>query len=197
MSIVILLAALAVWGLLHSFLASHLAKDLFPLKIGGVNFYRLAYNMFAGVGFLFVLYLMTALPDREIYAVPAPWRYLMFGGQVLAVSMLLVAFLQADWLSLSGLRQLLGEKKSTGVFVSRGLYRVVRHPLYTAGLMFIWLSPSMSVNSIAVYIGATIYILVGVSFEERRLLREFGDTYADYKRKTPMLIPRLGVLKRA
>jgi protein-S-isoprenylcysteine O-methyltransferase Ste14 len=39
------------------------------------------------------------------------------------------------------------------------------------------------------YIGATLYIIIGAYFEERKLLRDFGDAYAGYKRKTPMLIP--------
>jgi protein-S-isoprenylcysteine O-methyltransferase Ste14 len=73
----------------------------------------------------------------------------------------------------------------------RGLYRWVRHPLYTAGLMFIWLSPVMSQNSLVVYIGITVYIIVGALFEERKLEREFGQEYARYKAITPMLIPGL------
>jgi protein-S-isoprenylcysteine O-methyltransferase Ste14 len=40
-------------------------------------------------------------------------------------------------------------------------------------------------------VGATIYILIGAYFEERKLSREFGAAYADYKSKTPMLIPWL------
>jgi len=71
------------------------------------------------------------------------------------------------------------------------LYRVVRHPLYTFSLLFIWLSPSVSQNSLTVYIGATLYTLIGAYFEERKLLREFGEAYAIYKNTTPMLIPGL------
>ena len=62
---------------------------------------------------------------------------------------------------------------------------------YTFGLLFIWLTPVVTLNSLTVYIGATIYILVGAYFEERKLLREFGEAYAEYKRTTPMLIPGL------
>jgi protein-S-isoprenylcysteine O-methyltransferase Ste14 len=65
----------------------------------------------------------------------------------------------------------------------------VRHPLYTFGLLFIWLTSTVSQNSLTVYIGATLYTLIGAYFEERKLLREFGDSYAEYKKKTPMLIP--------
>ncbi len=195
MSIFILLLALAIWGVIHSFLASHLAKDLFRLKIGSMDLYRLAYNVFAGISFLPILYLMTILPDQLVYEVPSPWNLVMFGGQLLSAILLTVAFLQTDSLSFVGLRQLFEEEKS-GALVTRGLYRVVRHPLYTFSLLFIWLTSSVSQNSLTVYIGATLYILIGVYFEERKLLREFGEAYASYRKSTPMLIPGLAFGKK-
>ena len=70
-----------------------------------------------------------------------------------------------------------------------GLYRFVRHPLYTFSLLVLWLSPSMTVNTLIVYAALTIYILIGAVFEERKLLRQFGQEYAHYKSVTPMLIP--------
>jgi len=190
MSIFILLLALAIWGVVHSFLASHLAKDLFRLKVGSMDFYRLAYNIFAGISFLPILYLMATLPNQLVYEVPSPWNLAMFGGQLLSAILLLIAFLQTGALSFIGLRQLYEEEKS-GALVIHGLYKIVRHPLYTFSLLFIWLTPSVSQNSLTVYIGATLYILIGAYFEERKLLREFGVAYAEYKRKTPMLIPGL------
>ncbi len=195
MSIFILLFALAIWGVVHSFLASHLAKDLFRLKAGSMDFYRLAYNIFAGISFLPIIYLMATLPDQPVYQVSAPWSYLMLGGQAFAALMLLTAFLQTDSLSFVGLRQLF-EKEKMGALVTRGLYRVVRHPLYTFGLLLVWLSPGVSQNSLTVYIGATLYTLIGAYFEERKLLHDFGEAYAEYKRKTPMLIPGLVFGKR-
>jgi len=190
MSIFILLIALALWGVVHSFLASHLAKDLFHLKIGNMDFYRITYNIFAAISFLPILYLAATLPNQLAYAVPAPWNRVMLGGQLLSVILLVTAFLQTDSLSFVGLRQLFEVEKS-GTLVTRGLYRVVRHPLYTFGLLFIWLTPTVSQNSLTVYIGATIYTLIGAYFEERKLLRDFGEDYATYKHKTPMLIPGL------
>jgi methanethiol S-methyltransferase len=195
MSIFILLLALAIWGVVHSFLASHLAKDLFRLRVGGMDFYRLAYNIFSAISFLPILYLMATLPNKMVYEVPSPWNLVMFGGQLISALLLLVAFLQTDSLSFVGLRQLFEEEKS-GALVTRGLYRVVRHPLYTFSLLFIWLSPTVSQNSLTVYIGASLYVLIGVYFEERKLLREFGDAYAKYKQNTPMLVPGLMVGKR-
>jgi methanethiol S-methyltransferase len=191
MSVFILLLAMAIWGVVHSFLASHMAKDLFCLKVGHMDFYRLAYNVFAGISFLPILYLMATLPNQIVYEVPSPWNLVMFGGQLLSLIFLVVAFLQTDALSFVGLRQLFEEEKS-GALVVHGLYKVVRHPLYTFSLFFLWLTPSVSQNSLTVYIGATLYILIGVYFEERKLLREFGEAYAKYQESTPMLIPGLG-----
>lgn len=188
MSILILLFALALWGVVHSFLASHFAKDMIPAKIGSMDVYRLGYNIFAVTSFAPILYLMRTLPDRMVYQIASPWNILMFGGQLLAAVLLLVAVLQTDTLSFIGLRQLF-EKEKSGTLVTRGLYRVVRHPLYTFSLLFIWLTPTVTQNTLTVYIGATIYTLVGAYFEERKLLRDFEEAYAEYKRKTPMLIP--------
>jgi protein-S-isoprenylcysteine O-methyltransferase Ste14 len=195
MSIFILLVALALWGVVHSFLASRFAKDMIPSKVGSMNVYRLGYNIFAVVTFAPILYLMSTLPNKPVYQVTSPWNLVMFGGQLLAAFFLLVAVLQTDTLSFVGLRQLF-EKESTGGLVTRGLYRVVRHPLYTFGLLFIWLSPTVTQNSLTVYIGATIYTLMGAYFEEQKLLLDFGDAYAEYRRKTPMLIPGLNFGKK-
>lgn len=192
MQIFTILLALAIWGIVHSFLASHFAKDMIRGTVGKdlMRYYRFGYNIFSVVTFAPILYLLVILPDQPLYQVPAPWSYVMFGGQALSALLLLVAFLQTDSLSFVGLRQFFEEEKPSQL-VTRGLYNLVRHPLYTFSLLFLWLNPSVSVNSFTLYVGATIYILIGVYFEERKLLREFGADYAEYKRKTPMLIPGL------
>lgn len=192
MSMMYLAAAIAIWGAIHSLLASVPVKEFLRRSLGAgpIRFYRLAYNIFSVFTFLPVVYLMLVLPDRPVYTVPAPWSWLMLAGQALAALFLVTGVLQTDPLAFVGLRQFLEEEKP-GRLVTRGLYRYVRHPLYTFGLLFIWLSPDMTVNSLMVYAAATIYTVIGAFFEERKLLREFGRPYAQYQQDTPMLIPGL------
>lgn len=187
-----LILAILVWGIVHSVTASLGFKDFLRRSLGDgfMRFYRLLYNVFSVVSFAPILYLTVALPDRDLYQAPPPMSYLMLAGQGLSALLLLVAVLQTDSLSFVGVRQLFEEEKP-GKLVTRGFYRLVRHPLYTFGLSFLWLSPRVSLNSFILYVSLTVYILAGAYFEERKLLREFGQEYEDYKSTTPMFVPFL------
>lgn len=187
-----LILAIVSWGIVHSIMASLEFKEFLRRALGDgfMKYYRLLYNVFSVVSFAPILYLMVVLPNRSLYQIPFPWSYLILAGQGISALLLLVAVLQTDTLSFVGLRQLFEDEKP-GKLVRSGFYRSMRHPLYTFGLLFLWLSPSVTVNSLVVYVSLTIYILVGAYFEERKLLREFGQEYADYKSVTPMIIPRL------
>jgi protein-S-isoprenylcysteine O-methyltransferase Ste14 len=190
MNILYILLSLLLWGAIHSLLASNAFKAWLTRLLGQrlMRGYRLFYNAFSLLSFLPILYLVAVLSDALLYSVPAPISYAMVLGQGVAAILLLVGVLQTDTLSFIGLRQLIQEE-SPAKFVTNGLYRLVRHPLYTSGLLFLWLSPQVTVNSFTLYVGATIYILIGAYFEERKLMREFGAAYTEYKSKTPMLIP--------
>ncbi len=188
----VLILAIALWGVVHSFLASLRFKQFLRDILGEkpMRAYRFAYNLFAVVSFAPILLLMRSLPDRSLYAVPAPWMYFMLIGQGLAALALLAALLQTDALAFAGLRQI-SEEDKTPRLVSSGFYNVVRHPLYLFGLLFLWLTPVMTLNMLAVYISLTVYIFIGAVFEERKLAHEFGSAYAEYKSRTPMIIPGL------
>ena len=190
----IILLAVALYGILHSLLASKGAKALAQRWLGASvgRGYRLAYNIFAGVSLLPVLALPVLLPDSPLYRIPSPWSYLALLVQGLALLALLVGLWQTGVWSFLGLEQLTRPALSSDSrLVVRGLYRWVRHPLYTAGLVFIWFTPLMTVNLLALYAGLTLYLVIGAYFEERKLLREFGADYAEYQQRTPMLIPHL------
>jgi protein-S-isoprenylcysteine O-methyltransferase Ste14 len=191
----VVLLAVLVYGAVHSFLASLWAKGRARRWFGALadRTYRLLYNIFAVLSFLPVLALAGLLPDRTLYTISIPWALITSLGQLTAVAVLLMGLLQTDVWSFLGFRQLLQPTTSNqpARLVLKGLYRWVRHPLYTAGLVFIWLTPVMTANLLALNIGLTIYIVVGALFEERKLLREFGQAYVDYRKRTPMLVPGL------
>jgi protein-S-isoprenylcysteine O-methyltransferase Ste14 len=181
-----------LWGFFHSLLASYKAKQLarrvFGLRL--YRFYRLAYNYFAGLSFLPVLVVLFTVPDQKLYQVPFPWSGLMVLGEIMAVAALLIGFRQTDHWEFMGIRQP-GDDEKPSRLTTSGLYRYVRHPLYTAGLVFVWLMPIMTINILVTNFTLTLYVVVGAYFEERKLMRKFGQAYADYVAITPMFIPFL------
>jgi protein-S-isoprenylcysteine O-methyltransferase Ste14 len=182
-----------LWGLLHSLLASLTVKG-WARKVLGERLnrsYRLAYNIFAGSSFLLVLVLAFKLPDHNLYSLHFPWSALMIIGECLAVGVLIVGFYQKTPRKFLGLDQSSSLLEGPGRLTTDGLYRYVRHPLYSAGLVFIWLLPWMTINMLAINLALSVYVIIGATFEERKLLHEFGQQYSDYQAATPMFIPFL------
>jgi protein-S-isoprenylcysteine O-methyltransferase Ste14 len=82
-----------------------------------------------------------------------------------------------------------------------GIHQYVRHPLYSGTILFVWglffIFPLLT-NLIAVIL-LTLYVLIGIQFEEKKLLLEFGNAYRNYIENVPMLVPDIppGQKKRA
>ena len=189
----IILAAVLVYGLVHSFLASLQVKARTRHWLGKTadRWFRLLYNLFAVLTLIPIIFLPVLLIDRHLYAIPFPWVILTILVQLLALVALGVGVWQTGAASFIGLAQLFNLPVPPSRLVVDGLYRWVRHPLYTAGLVFLWLTPVMTWNLLALDIGATLYIWIGIYFEERKLHKEFGEAYNRYRQVTPMLIPGL------
>lgn len=100
-----------------------------------------------------------------------------------------------DHFDLFGLKQvwrrLSNKSYRAPAFRTPSLYKLVRHPLYIGWLVIFWAAPTMTVAHLVFAIGTTAYILIAIRFEEADLITAFGDTYVDYRARTPMLIPRL------
>ena len=140
--------------------------------------------------YLPVLALLAILPDERLYSIPFPWVLLTTVIQGLAIIALFLGLLQTGLWSFLGIKQLfmLPQVPQTELVV-RGLYHWVRHPLYMAGLIFIWFTPVMTHNTLAMTVGLSIYLILGAFVEERKLIREYGATYLRYQEHTPMMIP--------
>ena len=80
-----------------------------------------------------------------------------------------------------------GQKLVTG-----GAYGLVRHPVYL-GVMLIWLGLSAAFLSPVVFIITAAYVIPVYTLymisEEKMMSEEFGEEYASYCRRDPMLLP--------
>lgn len=189
---IFLSVAVLIYAAVHSVLASLGAKAWVRQHFGPVadRWYRLAYNLFAVISGLPILVLLYILPDHLLYQIYFPWILFTAAGQLTGVLIIVAGILQTNPWHFVGWQQILKPNADIGSpLITTGLYRWMRHPLYTGGLLLIWLVPTMTLNLLIIFICLTLYLIVGAKLEEKRLLREFGEEYREYQRRVPMLIP--------
>lgn len=191
---------LAIWGGVHSLTASFTSKLLAQRWLGERNrdgWYRLVYNLFALVSFVPVLWGFTRLPDAALYRLPWWGWWLCIPLQLCALLGAGLTLWRVDLWRFVGLRQWVRwlngepEPRTPPVFYASGFYRWVRHPLYFFSLVLLWCTPMLSANTLFFNLFCTLYFYVGSIFEERKLVREFGQVYLDYQKQVPRLLPVL------
>jgi len=150
--------------------------------------YRLIYVIIAILS-LFAILIFSSIIDSGFVFYPN--NFLKLVGLLLAgwgVVIVKIAFKSYDTKAFLGIGSLAPEDE----FRTDGLLKKVRHPLYSGSILllagYFLFSPKLSVLiSVSMMI---IYFLVGIQFEENKLIKAFGERYIEYKKKTPMLIPR-------
>jgi protein-S-isoprenylcysteine O-methyltransferase Ste14 len=58
--------------------------------------------------------------------------------------------------------------------------------MYLAGILLFAFEPHLTVKSIVLRVLAVGYFIWGGCIEERRFIRDFGDTYEKYRQDVPM-----------
>jgi protein-S-isoprenylcysteine O-methyltransferase Ste14 len=61
------------------------------------------------------------------------------------------------------------------------LYKIFRHPMYVGVLLAAWATPRMTGGHMLLAVGMTIYVLIGMRYEERDLARQFGKANACWR----------------
>jgi protein-S-isoprenylcysteine O-methyltransferase Ste14 len=155
---------------------------------------RSTYVLAASAALALLLWQWKPIPEPVIWDVRDPLavtilNVLFFAGWIV---LLLASFL-LDHFELFGLRQPLSHARGYRVriaeFRTPSLYRYVRHPIYLGLLMSFWSAPHMSAGHLLFSIGTTCYIFVGILFEERDLVAQFGERYRAYRRQVHMILP--------
>jgi protein-S-isoprenylcysteine O-methyltransferase Ste14 len=140
------------------------------------------------------------------------WQWRPIAGTVWSVAdpvgrALLLALYGLGWLivllstfminhfDLFGLRQvtlsLRGREYTHLPFVTRALYRFVRHPIMLGFLIAFWATPDMTLGHLLFSVATTGYIFIGVFFEERDLAVAHGRDFARYREDVPAFVPGL------
>lgn len=196
LALTINVALMLVWGFQHSVMARPRFKAWLTRWVP-VHLERTTYVMFSNLALGLLIWqwqpLHLELWHVESRALAAPlWTVNALGWLGVPVSSFMI-----DHFNLFGLKQAWAgfRRRSLGAqkgFVTPLFYKYVRHPMMTSILVAFWVTPHMTVGHLMLSLGMSVYIMIGVHFEEQALLRELGQAYRLYQTATPQFLPTGG-----
>ena len=191
-AILINIAVLGVFGLQHSVMARPGFKRWWT-KIVSKPIERSTFVLASALALGLIFWQWRPLPT-VIWEFEASWAVsLMWGLFGLGWAIVLASAHMIDGAHLFGVKQvwehLNEEEISAPEFRTPGLYRYVRHPLMFGFIIAFWATPQMTLGHLLFSVVVTGYIFVGIYFEERDLVRTFGERYERYRQEVPMIIP--------
>lgn len=195
---IVVIVLVIVFSVLHSLTADHRVKDWVATQVGErvyEGWYRIVYNAVSVLTLAPIFLAMLLAESTIVYSIEGGLRVVFLAVQGIGFIGLVISLLQIDWMRFAGLSQVLayvhGQKLPLPPepLQTRGVYGLVRHPLYFFSLLVLWFLPIMTSTSLAFSISATAYFLVGSLIEERRMLHYFGGEYEAYMQRVPWMLP--------
>jgi len=190
------LGLILMWGLQHSVMARKRFKDVWTRLIPA-SAERATYCLASALA-LTAVCVGWAPIEGDIWHLEGGAAIVMWVVGGLGWVILLAASFEIDHFELFGLKQgwfaWRGKDLPEHPLKQRFLYKWVRHPIQLGVFIGVWATPHLSWSH-ALFAGSmTAYIFIGLYFEERDLIRHYGEAYRAYQRRVPKLIPfpRLG-----
>ena len=191
-SICIDIFLITIFGIQHSLMVRESFKQFISKYMSEAEI-RVTYTI---VSSIFLLLIIIFWQPIDIWI----WKfdsgvgyYLMTILYILGWLISVIATFQIDHFELFGLhqayREYMGISTSEAKFQERGFYKFIRHPIQAGTILGIWATPQMSFGHLIFALIFTIYIFIGLYFEERDLIKTLGDDYISYKSRVPMIIP--------
>ena len=193
-AIAVNIGLIVLFGLQHSIMARPGFKTLLARSMPHAT-ERATFLLLTGLTLMFAIAFWQPVPGMV-------WQVehtgLMIGLWVLyglGWTYLLLATFVTNHFELMGLRQTyfyvrnLSYRKVT--FTDKYMYKYSRHPMMLGLLVGMWCVPVMSISQFVMASLLTLYVFIGIFFEERDLINEFGESYKKYKKEVAALIPKI------
>lgn len=197
LDVLIIIFLFIVFGYVHSLLASEKVKFQFKKKFGElIAFYRILYNIFSVIS-LYILYELSPKPHIIIYDLQNPFDLIILIPQFLSLAGVFWAFryiCAREFLGLDQIKRFFEKRYTTELdeeFTLRieGPYRFSRHPVYFFSITFLLFRPVMDLFYLTFFVCIVAYFYIGSYYEEKKLVRQFGDVYENYKKEVPRIFP--------
>ena len=109
------------------------------------------------------------------------------------IPLAIIILLTAGYFAKKSHGMVFGEAREEPRVIRKGVYNIVRHPMYLGALLLYLglLVSTFSLIAAGIWVVIIIFYYFNSKHEEKLLLDKFGKDYEDYKNEVPMLIPRI------
>jgi protein-S-isoprenylcysteine O-methyltransferase Ste14 len=199
------------FSMIHSLFSALFLKKWFISKFPGIApLYRLIFNV-AQTLLFFIMLVLVPKPMQIIWQTAGFWFYLLRLVQFTMLILLAGSFRHFNSGEFLGLglakKWLMARKLNIRVSIDEtgdevyelnqtGFYGLVRHPIYLFTIILFLSDPVMRLFQLYLVFWLILYFYVGSVFEERRLVRIFGQQYMDYQRRVDRLFPLEWLFKK-
>jgi protein-S-isoprenylcysteine O-methyltransferase Ste14 len=181
-----------IFGLQHSIMARARFKRWLT-RLVPPSAERATYVLASSLALSLLLWQWRPMP-QVLFSVTQPaWALALTVGSAIGWLGVPAASLLIDHFELVGLKQAFAAFQRR-TLTSRGfltplLYKYVRHPMMSSLLLGLWLTPHFTLGHLVLALGLTLYVVIGVHYEERALVALFGTEYQSYQSSTPRFLP--------
>ena len=183
---------IVVLGLQHSVMARPSFKAVWT-KIIPPPAERSTYVLLSGLVFILICFQWQAIAGIVWNIENRTARDILTGIQLSGWGLIIASSFAINHFELFGLQQVycffVGRTSPSQKFTERFVYKLVRHPIQLGVIIGVWFTATMTMTQLVLSIAMTLYIFIGLHFEENDLVATLGQDYEDYRKRVRMLLP--------
>ena len=192
LAIIVNLSLMVLFGLHHSVAARPAFKKQLT-RIVPESAERSTYVLMSGVLLLVICYYWQPIEGVLWQVQSESLAMVLTAGYLTGWVIVVISSFLINHFELFGLGQVYRNLRSLpepeDSFVEFSFYKLVRHPLQLGVLIGIWCTPFMTMTHLMLATTLTIYIFIGLYYEEKDLVAALGPDYESYQKRVRKILP--------
>ena len=150
-------------------------------------------HILGDMGQLILLLLFMGVWIADIFFMHFSDQYVTFLPLYVRIFLFAIIFVAGGYLAYDGMRIVFGEVRAEPVVIRKGVFTVIRHPIYLGAILFYagLLVIKLSLAAAFIWLVIIIFYHLISRHEEKLLLKKFGSDYEQFMHDVPMWIPGL------